>query len=78
MTDKAFSNLEKFGVSFRFLTPVLIAVVGYFTVQTLNSIDNKFEKIDMKFETFIASYHEMDKRVDRLEQKTGKWTGKSY
>ena len=69
MTDATRRNIEKIGVSFRFLTPVLIAIVGWFTVQTLNSIDRKFEKVDVKFETFLQSYHSIDKRVDILEYR---------
>lgn len=69
MTDATRRNIENIGVSFRFLTPVLIAIVGWFTVQTLNSIDSKFEKVDVKFETFLQSYHSIDKRVDILEYR---------
>lgn len=74
MTDKTFSNFERFGVSFRLLTPILIGIVGYFTIQTLTSIDKKFEKIDLKFDSFLESYHDMDKRIDHLEYewKNGK------
>jgi hypothetical protein len=70
MSETFRKNLESFGISLRFLTPILIAIVGYFTIQTLSSIDNKFEKIDNKFNMFLTTYHEMDKRVDRLEYKS--------
>ncbi len=62
-------KLNDIGVSFRFITPLLIAVIGWFTIQYLNSIDKKFEKIDIQFASFIESYHLMDKRVDRLEDR---------
>ncbi len=71
MSEAMRKNLENIGVSFRFLTPILIAIIGYFTIQTLNSIDTKFERIDIKFQSFLSSYHEMDKRVDRLEYRSG-------
>lgn len=69
MTDTTRNRIENLGVTFRFLTPILIAIVGYFTIQTLGSIDKKFEKVDIKFDMFLESYHEIDKRVDRIEWK---------
>ena len=62
-------KLEDFGSIFRFLTRVLIAVVGYISIQYLSSISNKFDNIDSKFSSFLESYHTMDKRVDKLEYK---------
>lgn len=62
-------KIEGFASIFRFLTPILIAVLGYISIKYLSSIDDKFNNIDSKFSSFIISYHIMDKRIDRLEYK---------
>lgn len=65
MRDK----VDQLGAMFRLITPVMIAIIGFFGVKYLNSIDTRFLSIDNKFDTFISTYHLMDKRVDRLEYK---------
>lgn len=62
-------KIEEFGMIFRFLTPILIGIVGWITIQYLSSIDHKFNSIDNKFSDFIESYHAVDKRIDKLEYK---------
>lgn len=69
MTQLVKERLEIAGLAFRFLTPILLTIIGFFAIQYLSAIDKKFEKIETKFDTFIASYYDMDKRVDRLEIK---------
>lgn len=63
------SRIEEFGSILRFLTPIMLAVIGYTSIQYLAAIDRKFENIDNKFNKFMESYHFMDKRVDRLEYR---------
>lgn len=60
-------KIDVIGALFRFITPLLIAVCGWFTIQYLSDISKKFDKIDNKFDFFLESYNKMDKRVDRLE-----------
>lgn len=68
--EKVFKErVEIVGQMLRWITPTMMAVIGFAGVHYLNSIDTKFSSIDQKFNTFIATYHEMDKRVDRLEYK---------
>lgn len=62
-------RIDAIGHVLRFVTPTVIAVFGWISVTYLSSIDRKFEQIDNKFDTFIQSYHIIDKRVDRLEYK---------
>lgn len=62
-------KVDVIGSMFRFITPLLIAICGWFTINYLSSIDSKFDKIETKFDTFVTSYHDMDKRVDKLEYK---------
>lgn len=62
-------RLEEFGTIFRFLTPILIGIVGWITIQYLSSINSKFDNIDAKFSSFLESYHAIDKRVDKLEYR---------
>lgn len=62
-------KLEEFGAIFRFLTPILIGIVGWVSIQYLSSIDKKFNNIDDKFGSFIESYHSVDKRINKLEYK---------
>lgn len=62
-------RIDNFGSIFRFLTPILIAIIGYVTIQFLSSISLKFDRIDVKFDTFLAKYEALDKRVDKLEYK---------
>ena len=65
MRDK----IEEFGSIFRFLTPILITILGWISIQHLSSISHKFDNIDSKFNTFIETYHNLDKRVLHLEDK---------
>lgn len=62
-------KLEEFGTLLRFLTPILIAVIGWISIQYLSAINRKFDNIDYKFETFMQIYHNLDKRVLHLEDK---------
>lgn len=62
-------RIDLLGSIFRFITPMLIAICGWFTINYLSDISKKFDKIENKFDTFLASYHEIDKRVDKLEYK---------
>lgn len=62
-------KIDTLGAMFRFVTPILIAIVGFFTVNYLGDISRKFDKIENKFDTFLQSYHIIDKRVDQLEYK---------
>jgi hypothetical protein len=62
-------KLESFSAIFRLITPVLIAAIGWVTITYLATITKKFEMIDTKFDSFIATYHTMDKRIDKLEYK---------
>lgn len=62
-------QIEKFGEIFRFITPILIAFVGWVTISYLSSIDSHFKKVDDKFDIFIETYHVVDKRLDRVETK---------
>lgn len=62
-------KIEEVGLTFRFLTPILIGIVGYMTVSLLGEINKKFEKIDVKFDVLIETQNSMDKRVDRLEYR---------
>lgn len=63
------SKIDDFGIIFRFLTPMLIGVLGYISIQYLSSISKKFDSIDLKFDSFLISYHMIDKRLDKLEYK---------
>ena len=69
MTNVQRSKIEDFGAIFRFLTPILITIIGYITLHYLADINKRFEKIDNKFDVFIETYHIIDKRIDRLEYK---------
>jgi hypothetical protein len=60
-------RIERISITFRFLTFVLIGVVGWFIVHYLGNIDTKFEKVDNKLDMFVKTYHTVDKRLDRLE-----------
>lgn len=62
-------RIQEFGEIFRFVTPILIAIVGFVTISYLSSIDAHFKKIDDKFDTFIDTYHIVDKRLDRVETR---------
>lgn len=62
-------KLDSIGSIFRLLTPLLIGVIGWITITYLSTITKKFETIDSKFDSFIESYHVMDKRIDKLEYK---------
>lgn len=62
-------QIDTFGALFRIITPILLGIIGYVSTGYLKSIDGRFESIDAKFNTFIESYHIIDKRVDRLETK---------
>lgn len=66
------NKIDEFGSIFRFVTPLLIGVLGWTSVSFLSSIDYNFKSINKKFEVFLESYHAMDKRVDRLEYKVFK------
>lgn len=78
-----FKRMDEFGAIFKFLTPIMLGIFGYISIQYLSSINRRFEIIDQKFDTFISTYHLIDKRVDRLEykvfgtEKTGGENGKS-
>lgn len=63
------SKIDEFGAIFRLITPILIGIVGFFSIRYLSSIDQNFQNINNKFDAFIESYHKMDKRVDRLEYR---------
>lgn len=76
MPDK--NSIDKFGALFRLVTPLLIAIVGFFSIKYLDSIDKNFDSIKTKFDTFLESYHVMDKRVDRLEYKVFGNQGNRY
>lgn len=65
--DRPRSKIDDFGSIFRFLTPIMLAIFGYISVQYLSLINQRFEKIDGKFDTFIESYRLIDKRIDKLE-----------
>jgi hypothetical protein len=62
-------RIENLGSLFRFLTPLLIAAIGWITINYLSTITKKFEMIDSKFDVFLETYHTMDKRIDKLEYK---------
>lgn len=62
-------RIEVLGEMFRFITPVLIAIVGYVSISYLSSIDRRFENINSKFDSAVISYHLMDKRIEKLEIK---------
>lgn len=70
-TDK----VDGYGKIFRFLTPLLIGFFGWVTVAYLANIDRKFEKIDTKFDSFIDFYHQIDKRVQKLEDRVFGYAG---
>ena len=53
----------------RWITPTAIAVFGFISVSYLGSIDKRFEQIDSKFNTFLDSYHAIEKRVNKLEYR---------
>lgn len=61
------NNIERLSITFRFLTPILIGIVGWFIVYYLGNIDKRFAGVDSKLETFVKTYHVVDKRLDRLE-----------
>ena len=69
MENSRRSKIDDFGSIFRFLTPIMLAIFGFISTAYLSSINQRFEKIDEKFNMFIQTYHLIDKRVDRLERK---------
>lgn len=62
-------RLQIIGEVLRFITPLLIGIIGYVSIAYLSSIDKRFGVVDTKFDSFLVSYHDMDKRVDKLEYK---------
>lgn len=63
---------DELGATLRFITPILIAIVGWVTINYLSSIDRHFDKIDEKIDDFLAQYQKMDTRVTKLEYKVFK------
>ena len=62
-------KINDLGVIFRFITPIMLGIIGFVGIKYLDSIDHKFASIDMKFDNFIETYHLIDKRVDKLEYR---------
>lgn len=62
-------KINNIGEILRLITPLLIGIIGWFSISYLSSIDKKFTKIEDKFDNFITSYHLIDKRVDKLEYR---------
>lgn len=54
---------------FKFLTPILIGTIGTITVMYLSFISSNFERMNVKFDSFLDKFSVMDKRVDRLEYR---------
>lgn len=63
-------RVQIIGEMLRWVTPLLIAIVGYVSITYLSSIDRKFQNIDNKFDSFIISYHAMDMRITRMEDRS--------
>lgn len=70
MTRDSADNIKL--VVWSFLTPFLIAIVGFLTVRTLNSIDEKFEKFEQKMDRFMVISYDIQVRVQRLEDRSEK------
>lgn len=66
------SRIDDFGSIFRFLTPIMLCIFGWISIQYLSLINIRFENIDKKFDNFLESYHIIDKRVDILEYEVFK------
>lgn len=74
MTQKQIELMDQFGITFRFITPLLILCVGFFVTRELGNFDRRFDSIDTKltafddrFDRLSESYHSAEKRIDRLE-----------
>lgn len=74
MTQKQYEIIDGIGLTFRFITPALLLIIGFFITRELQTFDKKFDSmgarfliVENKLDVFSSSYHEFDKRIDRLE-----------
>lgn len=63
---------QEFGEIFRFITPILILMIGYLTNMGICDIKSKVEKLDTHFTNHLAHHQELEvgyeKRLSRLER----------
>jgi len=65
VNGKTINSLNGYGTAFRFITPILITIIGFLTVYMIHGIDSKIDKMDLHFTNHLQHHQDLEVGYER-------------